>query len=139
MIISKPYTRSLKTALMLASVATAALLASVPPLHAQSSMSNENPARYSASARVPLILIRFNQRHVYFERSLNQVVQKARAVKPDVVFDILTVPKVGSDGQRNTNKVIQALVNAGIAKPNIRVASTPPSRNGYDEVHVFVE
>src|SRR5687767_10321242 len=64
--------------------------------------------------RKPLLVIRFNQRRVYFERALHQAVQSTEKVKTGATYEIVSyVPTTdGGRGVRNQ-------INSGDAANNV--------------------
>ena len=104
-------------------------------------------AAYATSK--PLVVIRFNQRKVYFEQPLYTAATRAVNKKPGVVFNLISyVPIAGNPqgdealAQRaagNLRDVTAALVKMGV--PPQQVNTTTQAGNGlqYDEVHIYVQ
>lgn len=103
----------------------------------------------SAQADVPLVVIRFNQRKVYFERQLYTAISKAVAIKPDVLLELVSfVPQGASDQQsqnlaakseQNLSSVIQSLQKMGVPRERINVVKEPSDAIRFQEVHIYVE
>jgi len=99
------------------------------------------------AASKPLVLIRFNQRSVYYEKQLYMAVSRAVEVKPSVMFEIVShVPD--SSKQENAiawkklsaahvSQVIASLNRMGV--PASRISFNAQSQPGlkFDEVHIF--
>lgn len=106
------------------------------------------PAETPAS-NVPLVIVRFNQDKVLFERQLYNAIAKAVAIKPDVVLDVVSfVPatgkenldeKLSADAQTQTATVVNSLRRMGIPQERMRVSKEASDGLRYHEVHVYVE
>jgi hypothetical protein len=105
-------------------------------------------AQTSASEAQALVVIRFNQPRVYFDQQLFSALSKALAVKPDVVFRIVSyAPVTGNDStdarwqevaSRNTQSVLASMKNMGVPADRIEVSGQQQSGLRFDETHVFV-
>lgn len=97
----------------------------------------------------PLVVVRFNQRKVYFEQPLYTAVSKAVQVKPDVSFQLISyVPRTGneekdmqllSNASQNTKNVADSLVKMGVPKQRISMATEFDPSLRFDETHIFVQ
>lgn len=100
------------------------------------------------AASQPLVIIRFNQRTVYFQRQLYNAVSRAVAVKPSVRFDVVSlVPTYGADrsdsrnaraAEANLAKVVRALNEMGVPSERLTVKSENSDAVESSEVHIFV-
>ncbi len=125
-------TRSFRSVLLAATLAFSA----ISPLVA---MAQETP---------PLVVIRFNQPHVYYDQSLYSAVAKALAVKPDVMFDVVSAaPSTGDSSTdkkwqaiagHNTRAVINSMQQMGVPMERINVVGQSQPGLHYDETQVFV-
>lgn len=126
-------------------VAAALLGAPVPPVLAQQGPLGGSIAGIPLD---PLIIIRFNQRNVYFEKPLYTVVSKALETKPSVMFDlVLVIPTYGEAAKderqakiarANANKVVTTMRKMGLPASRITVTEQQSPVAESDEVHVFV-
>lgn len=92
-------------------------------------------------------MIRFNQPRIYFDQQLYSAVEKAVAVKPDVMFDVVSNAPVTGDAvrdqqwiataSRNTQAVVAALQKIGVPAERLRVTGQIKSGLRYDETHIF--
>ena len=99
--------------------------------------------------RKPLVVIRFNQKRVYFDRALRSAVSRAEVVKPDAIYDIVSVlpqPKEGDVRQRdaemmkqNQIAVMQAMREMQIPEGRLRQAIRSEEGLGAQEVRVYVQ
>ena len=89
---------------------------------------------------MPLILVRFNQPRVYFQRPMSNVVQRALNISPDVGFKVVHyTPKAGNKkAERDLNSVLQHLYRLGVRKGNVQVDQQVASALGHSEVHLYV-
>lgn len=103
----------------------------------------------SAQAQMdPLVIIRFNQPRIYYEKQLYRAVAKAVGMKPSVVFDLVSYVPTVADPKRNAGWQITARQNVQSVMNSLSRMGVPPSRVSYravaapeaeyDEVHVFV-
>ncbi len=103
----------------------------------------------AAAEKSPLLVIRFNQPHVYFEQSLKTAVQRAVEVKPDVRFRLVQMLPDASnedaheaakrDGQKHLASVVTALRNLRIPNERMQIIRQERPDVATDEVHIFVE
>jgi hypothetical protein len=99
------------------------------------------------AAEKPVMVIRFNQEYVDYQKSLTKVVNSALAAKPDVLFDVVAV--VPEAGSKSDNAKMQARASQLAAKlvGNLNAAGVKPEqiRTTYQnsavadsEIHIFV-
>ncbi len=125
--------------LLLAAIINVALPAS--PIFAQTA-----PVA-SASADIPLVVIRFNQRKVYFEQQLYNAVSRAVAIKPTVLLEVVSFVPTGTSNRsvtedmakRNLSNVIQTLTKMGVPRERINVVNERSAALRYHEVHIYVQ
>lgn len=106
-------------------------------------------AEPSYTPSTPLVIIRFNQRKVFFDQQLDLAAKRAMDVKPDVIFELVSMVPVSADpamGQRmanvaasNLRLVADALVKSGVAPEQITSRREPAQGYAFNEVHVFVK
>ncbi len=93
----------------------------------------------------PLVIIRFNQRHVYFQRPLYTAVSRALEVKPSARFTMVSVvPTHGGErkyraAETNFSKVVQYMREMGIPQSRITVNRRSSNAVKTGEVHVYVK
>ena len=95
----------------------------------------------------PLLVIHFNQHHVYFEKTLRKAVEAAEQTKGGVFYQVVSYVPAGNSGSQTQRieEVSQANLNAvmnefqALGVPSSRVsASTQPAPAGVtsQEVHI---
>lgn len=101
-----------------------------------------------AQENKPVMVIRFNQDVVGYERPLEKVVRQAMAIKPDVFFEVVAI--IPDSGQSRENKkkqkqseqlasqVVESMQIAGLPRENIRVTYQSDANASSNEMHVFV-
>lgn len=100
-------------------------------------------AQTEVETRQPVMIIRFNQRNVNFERHLATVVQRATQKKSDVIFDIVGLmpananPNADQNAATNLSRVVGAFHANGVPDTQIAV-SRQESPVTTDEVYIFV-
>ncbi|MFO1242551.1 MAG: hypothetical protein U1E36_05040 [Rickettsiales bacterium] len=105
--------------------------------------------QYSSASDIPLVVIRFNQRKVFFERPLYNAVSKAVSIKPNVMLDVVSfIPQASSeDGQERVNasaasqqaSVVNALLSMGVPRGQIRTSRDVAPDTQFHEVYVYVQ
>jgi hypothetical protein len=92
----------------------------------------------------PLVIIRFNQRHVQFEQALYNALSRALQAKPSVMFDIVSYTPMGASArgqqsaQQNLARVVNSMRQMGVPAERISVTHQPQSGIPTSEVHIFV-
>ncbi len=92
---------------------------------------------------VPLVVIRFNQPRVYYERPLYNALKRALQVKPSLRINVINYfpskhPELVDEAERNLKAVVRSLGEMGIPLSRIGVASEPAPDLDYSEVHIYV-
>ncbi len=95
----------------------------------------------------PLIVIRFNQPHVMYERPLYNVISQALEAKPSATFDIVSISVQTRDSRNqqynnqlataNTHKVLATLQEMGLPQSRINLTSAADNVSA-SEVRIFV-
>ncbi len=116
---------------------TAALLSAAAPF-----------VQVSAASSVPLVVIRFNQPHVHYDQQLYSAVAQSVAVKPEVMFDIVSNAPLTGDASRdaqwvntasrNTQAVVAAMKGMGVPMERMHISGQAKAGLRYDETHVYV-
>lgn len=120
-----------------------------PPAAAVAPMAAEPvpvaPAPAVAAAPVvaqpvtPLVIIRFSQHNVYYEKALYNAVNRALEAKRTAMFQVVLKPGFRStDSDANLARVVGSLHKMGL--PDGRLSSSTSSASGerFDEVDVYV-
>ena len=104
--------------------------------------------RLVAPVNKPLMIIRFNQRKVYFEQQMYNAVARAVSAKPSVVFDIISYIPQSRDHEKNMRVMTKAskhlksitdsLVKMGVPATRFSVSTKLTPGISYDEIHIFV-
>ncbi len=99
----------------------------------------------SAGGDIPLVVVRFNQPRVFFEKPLHNAVVKALSKKPSVMFDVVSfVPQVGNQTALNTlaaqhtQSIVNALHSMGVNPNNITTTVQPDASLEDHEVQIFI-
>lgn len=91
-----------------------------------------------------VLVIRFNQKHVYFENALKKVVDKVSAIKPNASYEIQSiVPDDSGDTNarqylENLRGVVAAFNQLGISKGRISVRTDVTDIVKSQEINIFV-
>lgn len=107
---------------------------------------------YNALAEVPgakpLVVLRFNQERVYYEQPLFQAIEKAVAVKPGVMFDVVSVtPSTGNPqtdmawqqtASRNARSVVASMQQMGVPLSRMNISGQRQAGLQSDEVYIYV-
>ena len=101
-----------------------------------------------AQSAKPLVVLRFNQPRVEYEQPLYDAVSRAVAVKPGVMFDLISYAPVTGDARtdqgwqvtagHNAQTVVASLQRMGVPISRIRVNGQQQPGIYFDEVHIYV-
>jgi hypothetical protein len=102
----------------------------------------------SDSDQRPLLLIRYNQEYVHFNRALRQAVANAEHLRPGVTYRVVSVvpqPRRGvaevasATASERLKKVTAAMAELGVSNERIKTASEKSKAVSSQEIRVFVE
>lgn len=109
---------------------------------------NPAHAEYGNAEMKPLVVIRFNQPRVYYDRELYSAVSQAVAAKPDVMFDIVSnAPSTGDSGtdsqwiktaSHNTQAVVASMQKIGVPMARMHITGQAQAGLRFDETRVYV-
>ena len=88
----------------------------------------------------PLMVIRFNQPRIYFQRPLYNAVSRALAAKPSVMFNLINYVPTKDNGaaQRDLQAVLNTLNEMGVPSSRVSVNSQQDPTLRFSEVHLYV-
>ncbi len=102
----------------------------------------------ATATETPLMVIRFNQEIVEYEKSLEKAANAAIAIKPATFFDIVSiVPETGdrkSDKKFKNNsnyfsdQIAEKIKSLGVTEDKIRISSQSSKLIKANEVQIFV-
>jgi hypothetical protein len=97
-------------------------------------------AAYSDHTTTPLMVIRFNQPRVYFQRPLYNAVSKALQAKNTVMFQIINYAPAGAEAKadRDLQAVLASLNQMGVPPSRIAVSNQEDPSLRFSEVHLYV-
>lgn len=94
----------------------------------------------------PLLVIRFNQRTVYYSKALYMAVSKAVEAKPEVMFSLTSIIPQTGDAERDrillnaskvhTRQVMRDLQGMGVPPSRVTHTLERSSAVDFDEVHL---
>lgn len=132
------------TALLLVSCAFVGMAV---PAVAQSFEQGVMPV--SAPSQVPLVVIRYNQPKVFYQRQLYNAIAKAVAIKPDVTFEVVSfVPSTGQSAQdesfarraqNQTATLLKDMTGMGIPPQRVRVSKEAVQDARQHEIYIYVD
>jgi hypothetical protein len=103
---------------------------------------------FAAAQQEPLVIIRFNQPRVYYEKQLYGAVSQAVAVKPEVMFDLVSFvptrpdPKLNAGWEATSRQNAQAVMNSlkrmGVPTSRVSYRTEPVQNAQYDIIYLFV-
>ena len=136
---------SLFAVLALALQAGALSAANAAPVDVPMAPQAAAPALHQTT---PLMVIRFNQQKVYYDRTLYTAISKAVEAKPTVMFDLVSVVPESGDAGRDARWAQNAETNLGRVVASMNQMGVPQSRIGVtrrnvpgasgSEVQIFV-
>ena len=103
------------------------------------------PHGAQAQSDIPLMVVRYNQAHIYYDKQLYSAVSKAVAIKPEVTFSLVSfVPSSGGEAMdaaatAQTNAFVGRLQNMGIPAAHIHVTKQNVADSQYHEIYLYVD
>ncbi len=98
---------------------------------------------------IPLVVIRYNQPRIYYDKQLYNAISKAIKIKPSVTLSLVSfIPENGSDerkervktlADRQIGKLIVDLRKMGIPRDRVSVSKEYVSDARYHEVYMYVD
>ncbi len=96
------------------------------------------PVAADMAQEKPLLLIRFNQPRVYFDRSLSQAISSAERVKPGITYDVVSYSTSGdAKAGDNLRLVLGGIYKQGVPSSRVQIHSEPVA-SGSQEIHIYV-
>ncbi|MDB2414793.1 hypothetical protein N9W34_03385 [Rickettsiales bacterium] len=102
----------------------------------------------NAAIDSPLLIIRFNQPYISYQKSLDRAVIAAVQTKSSVFFDIVSIYPEDSGfmskndsksvSEKLTNPIIDQIKQLGVAEDRIRLTYQERADATFNEVHIFV-
>ncbi len=98
----------------------------------------------SPSQKDAVLVIRFNQKYVYFENALKKVIDKVYGIKPNAGYEIQSViPNDGNDANakkylENLRNVVAEFNRLGIPKERISIRTDVTDLVQSQEINIFV-
>ena len=91
------------------------------------------------SGEKALVIIRFNQPTVMYERSLYVAISRALQTKPSAIFDVVGMAPGGQEGtaERNLGRVVGTLTEMGVPRNRLNIVRQANSPVQTSEVHIF--
>ncbi|WP_455373037.1 hypothetical protein [Limibacillus halophilus] len=113
-----------------------------------SSGAVQQASQPEAPENAPLVIIRFDQPEVDYGAALGQILERARAKRPDAGFDLVAVsPSIGSEEEvaakrraardRGT-QVFSTMEELGVPREIMTLASTVSPAVTVNEVHIYL-
>lgn len=132
---------NVKSGFLAVYVALAVISFSFYPYAAQAETTRSSAP---SSQNDAVMVIRFNQKYVYFENALKKVVDKVYAIKPNAGYEIQSVvPNESSDTNakkylENLRAVVAEFNRLGISKDRISIRTDATDLVKSQEVNIFV-
>lgn len=97
----------------------------------------------------PVMIIRLNQKNIYYVDGLKKVVEKAQNIKLDTKFIVTSYAKTYNDkvasdkskeiASKNGNKIAHDIIALGVNKENVRLELVESKDIATNEIHISVE
>jgi hypothetical protein len=107
------------------------------------------PQFATAQSDVPLMIVRYNQPRIYYDKQLYNVAQKAINIKPEVIFSVVSfVPKAGEYGdqdtideaaEKQTAIFVAKLKQMGIPLKQINISKEYAPDARHHEIYLYVD
>ena len=98
-----------------------------------------------AQSEVPLVVVRFNQRRVNYDRQLYYALSKAVEIKPTLHIDLISYIPEGADSAARNRAAAQldgmlaSLHKMGVPRSRIETYTEPTGALRFHEIHMYVE
>ena len=99
-------------------------------------------ASLAVPSNTPLMVIRYNQPKVFYQRQLYNAVSRAVAIKPSVVFDVVSFTPAAADkakSSQQTSALVGDMVSVGIPQERIHVSEQPVDDSRTHEIYIYVD
>jgi hypothetical protein len=140
-------TKATLWAAMFIALFVASSLPFVSPVAAQGYQQGFQPV--NATSQTPLMVIRYNQPKVFYQRQLYNAVARAVAIKSDVVFEVVSfIPGSGQSSrdeaatnraQQQTAALLKDMTGMGIPPQRIRVTRETAADARQHEIYIYVD
>ena len=123
------------------SILKISLLACTILLTAPVIMPISHEAEAFQEQRMPLMVIRFNQRSVAYRKALFGALAEAVRVKPSVVFEVVGYAPAGSGMEKArmySARVADDILQMGVKPAQVQVTTAARNNIKYPEVRIFV-
>ena len=131
-----------------AAAPAAAPAVTVPPAAPGASIPQDTVPVASAPQK-PLLVIRFNQPGVSFQRALRQAVTSAEHIKNNVIYSVVSYVPVGASKSKNDrvateatdnlNAVLSEMMSDGVPAGRIGTSTLSSPAGGSQEIHIYVQ
>ena len=109
-----------------------------PVAQAENGVSTGETATSSKDA---VMIIRFNQKFVYFENSLKKVVDKVSGVKPNARYELQSVVPNDNNSPKylaNLRSVVAEFGKLGVSKDSLSISTVTTDLVENQEINIFV-
>lgn len=97
----------------------------------------------------PLLVVRFNQEHVYYQRALKQAVEGAEKARPGVSYHLVSTLPTGNrkgamrpsaeQAKANVSALVDTMKKLGVDASRIKTESANSASAMSQEVRIYVE
>lgn len=129
-------------------ITVAGALALLPLFAAQAQPLAVQVAGGASHLHKPLMIIRFNQQRVFYQKPLYNALSRAIQAEPAVRFELVSYVPQTADGDLNeqwmraagahTQEVVRQMQQMGVPQAQIGVSSEMDPALQYDELHIFI-
>ena len=98
-------------------------------------------AETAMSSKDAVMIIRFNQKYVYFENSLEKVVDKVSSVKPNAKYELQSVVPNDRNSAKyldNLRSVVAEFGKLGVSKDSLSISTVTTDLVENQEINIFV-
>jgi hypothetical protein len=106
------------------------------------------PVVVQPAPRVPLLTIKFDRRHVYFEKSLRQAISGVENTRAGTSYDVVSTIPVGATREQNQrfnrnaggnlDAVLMALNELGVGSARVHISTVSSDKVTAQEIAIFL-
>lgn len=102
-----------------------------------------------AQSDVPLMVLRYNQPRIYYDKQLYNIIKKAVAIKPNLILSLVSfVPKARSESSqegidasaaKHLSQLVVDLRAMGIPQKSINITKDSAPDAQFHEIYIYVD
>lgn len=138
-----------KKTFVVAIIVAISFVSHIFPSYAENPANSQSAAAATPAADKPIMVIRFNQKYVYFQNPLKNVVDEVRKVQPDAMYEVQSIVPAKFQEWENEREqkasaahlssVVAELGKLGVLSDRIKYSSAYSNEVANQEIKIFVK